>query len=214
MTDQPPDPVADVAGIAAEVEALSRHVAALSQLPSQVERLSRVVARLATAAATQEAGEEGGAATWLALDCDTDTAAALLSHLCEWVATVYLRYSDAGRGLPDCWMRHPDMVEELLWLRGAWLHAYGKNARPTDVGDWHDRQRPGVTRRIRIYGGACSIELHEPGQERATTAPSVLFAAAAERIAQWWTTDRDQPGPAPTHEELWKARLNSNNHKT
>ncbi len=45
-----------------------------------------------------------------------------------WVSGVYLRYSDAVNAFPDCWMWHPDVVEELLWLHRAWLSAYDPEA--------------------------------------------------------------------------------------
>ena len=44
--------------------------------------------------------------------------------LAGWVAGIYLRYLDAAQSLPECWLWHPEVVEELLWLHTAWLHAY------------------------------------------------------------------------------------------
>ena len=44
----------------------------------------------------------------------------------------------------------------------AWSAAYqGPQASVALVGDWHDRQRPGVVRRIRQSAGSCSIENHQ-----------------------------------------------------
>jgi hypothetical protein len=68
------------------------------------------------------------------------------------------------------------------------------------VGDWHDRYRPGVVRRIKATGGTCSLDNHQP--RRAITpadypAPCPVPGAAV-LIAQWWTSDRDQPAPDTT----------------
>jgi hypothetical protein len=118
---------------------------------------------------------------------------------------VYLRYSDAVSGFPDCWMWHPDVVEELLWLHRAWLAAYSPGAPGSAVGDWHDRQRPGVAARIRAYAGMCSLEAHQPGQDRATPAPVTPTADAVEAIAGWWATSRERLGPTPTEEQIAAA---------
>ncbi|MCA1693556.1 MAG: hypothetical protein LC749_01830, partial [Actinobacteria bacterium] len=128
MTDLPPDPVT---GLASEVEALARTVADLAPLPALVQRLSQAVAHIAQHSAQQTDTDRTGAVSWLAYDGDTDTAETILNHLTRWVAGVYLRYSDAPKTFPHCWLWHPDVVEELLWLRGAWLHAYSVHARPT-----------------------------------------------------------------------------------
>ena len=44
---------------------------------------------------------------------------ATLAELGEWLRVVYLRYPDAASGLPECWLWHPDVVEELLWPKGS-----------------------------------------------------------------------------------------------
>jgi hypothetical protein len=65
------------------------------------------------------------------------------------------------------------------------------------VGDWHDRARPGVVRRIRASAGTCSYENHrlDPGSTRLTTQWSTQDAARV--IAAWWTGARDQLPPGP-----------------
>src|SRR5262249_47018486 len=78
----------------------------------------------------------------------TRDAAGLLDKLAAWVGAVYLRYSDAVSGFPECWMWHPDVVEELLWLHHGWLAAYSPGASRTAVGERHDPQRPGGGGRI------------------------------------------------------------------
>jgi hypothetical protein len=94
-------------------------------------------------------------------------------------------------------MWHPDIVEELLWLHLAWLAAHRPDAASSAVGDWHDRQRPGVVRRVNGYASACSLGAHRPGGDRHTPIlPTVTDAAAA--IAGWWATNR-RPARAGTH---------------
>jgi hypothetical protein len=204
-----------VAGLARELEALHRQVRQLRADAGRVDELGATVAQLAETLAGhgQPAGEP--APSWLdhpaepgrdpassraALD-----ATKLLATLAGWVAGAYLRYSDAGSGLPDCWLRHPDVVEELLWLHRAWLAAYAPHAPATAVGDWHDRQRPGVVARIRAYAGTCSLDAHRPGGDQHTSPPTKTPADAAQVIATWWATARDQPAPAPTPEQLAAA---------
>ena len=51
----------------------------------------------------------------------------------------------------------------------AWTAAYeGDEASNKLVGDWHDRQRPGVTRRIGEYAPGCDVLAHRDaaGQPR------------------------------------------------
>jgi hypothetical protein len=117
---------------------------------------------------------------------------------------VYVRYSDA-RHLPECWLWHPDVVEELLWLHAAWIAAYDPEAPPTAVGDWHDRQRPGVVARVHKYAGLCSLEAHRSGQERHLPAPTSPTSDAIPVIAAWWAMSRSEPAPPPTDEQLAAA---------
>ena len=72
---------------------------------------------------------------------------------------VYLRYRDAD--CPSCWLWHPEVVEELWWLRQAHADAYHPETGSwLRVGDWHDRQRPGVVRRLVRAVGSCELALH------------------------------------------------------
>ena len=126
------------------------------------------------------------------------------ADLVGWLGQVYLRYSDAARGLPDCWLWHPDVVEELVWLRHAWFDAYTSgDASVRAAGDWHDRLRPGVARRIAGYTKACSLESHLP--DRASAAIPVPMADAIDPIVTWWVNHRTEPGPNPTDQQLQAA---------
>ena len=220
--DPPPSPDGDppgaaVAGLAREVEALRRRLDQLQSLPVRVEQLADLLARQAeTVAAADAAPATPASPSWLDLPTDPgrpaeSSAAAraaedLLTTLASWVGGVYLRYPDAAQTLPECWLWHPEVVEELLWLHTAWLAAHRPGAASTAVGDWHDRQRPGVARRIRDHAGVCSLEQHQPGAERHTPAPVAPFTEAVPAIAGWWATRRPDPAPAPTAQQLGVAR--------
>lgn len=196
------DPAAAVAGLARETEALRRRLDDLGALRGQVAELADVVADLAERLITDKAAP-AGPTSWLGLpDHDAGEvavrrAAAVLVDLVGWTNLVYLRYPDAAASLPECWLWHPDVVEELLWLRTAWAVAYrGPVASALQAGDWHDRCRPGVVRRIRVAAGTCSRESHR-ASPRPTTA---CLDAVIQAIAAWWTGDRD--GCPPTAEHL------------
>jgi hypothetical protein len=207
---------ASVAGLAREVEQLRRTVADHDALRERLDSLAGLVARLAETLASTPGGT-APMPSWL--DHPTDPgqpveaskaardAQDLLSKLHAWVAGIYLAYSDA-RSLPGCWMWHPDIVEELLWLHLAWLAAHSPDAPSSAVGDWHDRQRPGVVRRVNGYASACSLGAHRPGGDRHTPVlPTVTDASAA--IAGWWATNRDEPAPEPTDDQLAAAAARS-----
>jgi hypothetical protein len=201
-----------VTALARTVQALERRVAEQDALGRRVEELAAMLTRLAqeVTAAKGTGGPSMVAPSWLDLarepgpsDAQAD-AEDILAMLTGWVTGIYLRYSDAR--LPDCWLWHPDVVEELLWLHAAWIAAHHPDAPLGAVGDWHDRQRPGVAARVKTYAGLCSLEAHMPGKERHQPAPAAPTTDAAPAIAGWWATGRDQPAPAPTPEQIDAAR--------
>jgi hypothetical protein len=196
-----------VAGLAREIEALRRDLRRLREVPARLEELAELVAQLAEATATTTAAGAVGAPSWLDLPTEVETAQAVLAELIRWLEVVYLRYPDAAQGLPDCWLWHPDVVEELLWLMHAWLAAYrDENAPVSLAGDWHDRYRPGVIRRINALAGRCSLENHQPRDgQPLPDGPVVPVAAAAEQIATWWATSRTDPPPEPDEWHLATA---------
>ena len=161
-----PDPGEDcpaatsVGGLGRDLEALRRDVTGLAGVARRVEQLGELVTRLAdatTAAATTGPADEG-VVSWLDADLDPhdpSVAEDILTRLAQWVAGVYLRYPDAR--LPDCWLWHPEVVEELLWLHQAWLAAYGEGARPTG--------RPYRPAFARIKSSrTCAPRDHQPGK--------------------------------------------------
>lgn len=196
----------DLAGLARELDLVRRRVEALSSsvdgVPGRVEDLAQVVARLSDTLATVAARHRAPVApSWLLAPADQGEVGALLDGLGGWLAVVFLRYPDAASALPECWMWHASVVEELLWLMHAWSAAYqGANASVAAAGDWHDRQRPGVVARIRKAAGSCSIEAHRtrPGWPADPTGPVPTPGLEhTALIVGWWAAHRDKNAPEP-----------------
>jgi hypothetical protein len=129
-------------------------------------------------------------------------ARAVLIDLVEWLDAVYLRYPDAS--LPACWMWHPTVVEELLWLRHAHAAAYIGSGWAARAGEWHDRHRPGVVSRLAKAVSACGLQRHMPGGQRDTKPQAAPLAGHLDGIAAAWTTTGLPP--APSQEQLRDAQ--------
>lgn len=199
-------PVSDIAGLVREIDLLRRRVDSVVEvttgLPERVEEIAGLVARLtdALAAATVRRRPEP-APSWLLAPSEPSDVRTLLQELCAWLVAVFLRYPDGRSALPECWLWHPDVVEELLWLMHAWCAAYqGANASVSAAGDWHDRQRPGVVARLRKAAGSCSPERHQsrPGWPAEPSGPTEAPGLNhVELIVGWWAERRDQAAPEP-----------------
>lgn len=140
----------------------------------------------------------------------TDFAVAthLMDTLLPWLDGTYLRY--AGAELPACWAWHPDVVEELWWLRNTWLAAYtGEDASWSAIGTWHERHRPGVVQRISEL--RCQIRAHVTEADPTHPRLYVPLADAIPRIAGAWATPerQDWPGAAPTGDDIDAAHAYS-----
>ena len=128
------------AGMAAQIIGLGRDVDSLRRLVQQHDRTVRTISgRLADlevqagssattlAALTEQitelagGGQELGAhRSWFATT-DLAQARSSLVDLVGWLDGVYLQFPDAA--LPSCWLWHPSVVEELLWLRRSWTRS-------------------------------------------------------------------------------------------
>ena len=193
---------AGVAGLAREVETLRRAVAPLVGLPDRVDEVADLITQLTTAvAALTERRSPTPCPSWLLAPTDPLLVEQLLTELVAWLHAVFLRYGDGAGGLPDCWLFHADIVEELIWLQHAWLAAYqGSNVSVALVGDWHDRQRPGVVRRIKSLYGSCSRERHQTRDGWDTAVSGAVEVPGMDQvvvIADWWATRRDETAPEP-----------------
>ncbi|ASR33851.1 hypothetical protein BAY61_01330 [Prauserella marina] len=195
---------AAVAGLAREVEGLRKAVEPVTALSNQIDELARVVQYLAA----RQAGPgpaAGCTPSWLDMPTEPAATREALEELAWWMRLVFLRYADAAQNLPECWLWHPDIVEELLWLMHAWLAAYrDEKATVARAGDWHDRYRPGVVRRIKTLGGNCSLENHQQRGNH-TGSPVVPLTEAMAPISAWWATHREQAAPEPEDEHYAAA---------
>jgi hypothetical protein len=142
-------------------------------------------------------GEGGEAVTWSwLLISDPELAVTVLADLVEWLDRVYLRFPHTELGA--CWLWHPNVIEELLWLRCAHADAYGPETGSwLRAGDWHDRQRPGVVRRVREALGKCDLSLHAPGRPHGHAPAVAPLVAHAAQIAEQWATTGTRPEPTP-----------------
>lgn len=195
----PADPSdAALAGMAREVDGLRRDLATLRALPSRVDELGRLLADLAESVSRKPSAP---APSWLMAPADVETTGPLLDELAAWLGAIYLRYPDAADSFPECWCWHPHVVEELAWLMYAWSAAYqGAAASVALAGDWHDRLRPGVVRRIKATAGVCSLENHQtrPGWPAVPdSTPTVSAEDQLNDIAEWWAHRREEPAPEP-----------------
>lgn len=201
----PADPhAARITALGRELERASRRVTAVEALTRRLDTMLRQLA--ADVALLTPTGDEPNQTpppvrSWLSAD-DPGQASADLVDLVAWVKAVYVRYP--GGALPSCWLWHPTVIEELWWLRHAHQAAYhGRGASWRDVGDWHDRQRPGVSRRVSAVLSACELSRHAPGADRHQATAPVPLAAAAADVAEYWTRSRSTPDP--TEEQLAEA---------
>lgn len=215
MSEQTPS---DTPAVTALSHALERAFRKLDALDRQVGELAEKVAALigpstdaAESQPTPLSVKEPGSRSWLLAD-DPAQAAADLGDLSAWLWRVYLWFPDAW--LSSCWMWHPEVVEELWWLRVAHAEAFdpevGSSMR---VGDWHERQRPGVTRRVRAVLTKCELSRHAPvngrGIDVQPPGPPAL-ARHADALAVVWTAGAGMDavrasGPAPSPEQLAEA---------
>ncbi len=201
-----PEPVSDqvVAGLAREVEELRRAVRKVAGLPAQVEQFAATLAQAVDdLAGAGRRPDPVRPVSWIGhSDQEPEQTPARLAELADWVGAVYLRYPVAARELPDCWLWHTDVVEELAWLHQAWQAAYHpESGTIAAAGDWHDRYRVGVAARVRSAARGCSLENHtsdsRPSGE--LVAPSV---ESVTPVAVWWSSHRDEQPPAPTAGDL------------
>jgi len=187
-----------------ELERATRRLTTVEALTGQLDLMLRQLAADVTLLAPIPDEADDALAlvrSWLAGD-DPAQASADLADLIDWIDAVYVRYP--GAALPSCWLWHPAVVEELWWLRHTHHGAYhGPDACWRDVADWHDRHRPGVTRRITAALGDCELSRHVPSADRHHPAAPVPLAAAAAQVAERWAAHRNTP--TPTQQQLTEA---------
>lgn len=189
-----------VVSLARDVE---RNVRRLGDVEKLVRQLSADVAGLTRRLGAGGSSDVAAVRAWLLAD-DVDQAVTDLADLVAWLDRVYLHYP--GAELRSCWLWHPDVVEELWWLRRAHAEAYDPETGSwLRVGDWHDRQRPGVIQRVAKSIGSCELALHAPGARRHRPPQPVPLTTAAYGLAEWVAGGVSAEAPAPTTEQLAEA---------
>jgi hypothetical protein len=148
------------------------------------------------------AGKDDSSAWLLQVGEEPEKLAERLTDLVEWLDKVFLRYP--GTELPSCWLWHPAVIEELLWLRAYHAQAYGPQGNPTAQGMWHDQSLPRLVERIRKYLGSCSLQDHKPGGQAAKDPAAAPLAGHIGAIVESWTTTGLPP--EPSDEQLEDAR--------
>ena len=172
--DPPPDPDAagPVAGLAREVDGLRRRLDPLDRPARAARRTHRHRHRPRLETRRVDRAPRADAVPVLAAGPHPRTRHHPPARRTRRRGWKRCSCATATPRLPECWLWHPDVVEELLWLSHAWLAAYqGPAASVALAADWHDRLRPGVVRRIKAQAGSCSRERHQtrPGRDRLTT---------------------------------------------
>ncbi|MGH3963019.1 MAG: hypothetical protein ACRDRY_07185 [Pseudonocardiaceae bacterium] len=208
-TPAEPDPA--LVALGREVQRLTRSQTTVQE---RVGELADLLGMLATDVATlaARAGPEGDEAVraWL-LTTDPRLAHDDLTDLVEWLGRVWLHYPDAV--LPSCWLWHPAVIEELRWARCAHREAYhDKHGTWQKVGDWHDRQRPGVVARINRYAGNCELREHAEGASQRRPAREVPLTDAVSIIARAWTTTPDSQ-VIPSELQVRRAEQHDDTHR-
>jgi len=202
------DPVGDLAKLADRAirQAGDAHarVGAVELLIRQLA--ADVVALRDIAQSRADADDARAVRSWL-LTTDPDSARRILDDLVVWVDQVYLAYD--GVILRSCWLWHPAVVEELVALREAHHDAYaGPAAGWKAVGDWHERYRPGVAKRVNATLSGCDLSEHLPGAPRQAVARPAPLTSAVGAVAQAWTDHRGTP--EPTDDQIEAAERHDN----
>lgn len=204
----PTDATPDVGGIAREVDRVSRRVDDLARdLPPALERVGELdvsvekLGNLVADVMDRLRGDQAEARAWL-LVSDPEVARAMLTDLVGWLDAVYLRYP--GASLPACWLWHPSVIEELLWLRAAHADAYSGRGWGVRAGMWHDQQRPRVVERIQKMIGTCDLAQHVSGGQKAKAPIAAPLAGHVDAVADAWTSTGLPPEPSV--EQLEHAR--------
>ena len=150
---------------------------------------------------TEPADPPPAAFSWLDAPGTGRDLAQHLDRLNSWLRRIYLWFAE----LPECWLWHPVVLQELSVLMAIWDAAHAPGAPIHALGDWHDRYRPRVTERIAVYTKGCALERHQREQRPAAEPPN---ADQVDVIARWWATAWTQPAPAPAAALIERRQAN------
>lgn len=82
-----------------------------------------------------------------------------------WVEWVTTRFDVPVSLIPDCWWKHPALVEELSALHTAWRTAYDKQDSGLGPVMWLERWHNAKARLRAAYPGSCTSG-HQPHKRR------------------------------------------------
>jgi hypothetical protein len=72
-------------------------------------------------------------------DAGEEETAEALHELSAWVTWLVARYNVDTRKIPDCWIDHTDLIEELSALHTAWQVAFDQTDGGYGPVGWHER---------------------------------------------------------------------------
>jgi hypothetical protein len=88
------------------------------------------------------------------------------AELCEWVIWLYGRYRlTLEDRLPDCWPRHPELIEELWALRAWRTEAYGPDGTGQSAVYWHQALVTFLTHVSAWWAGGCRAGHKNPNTD-------------------------------------------------
>jgi hypothetical protein len=202
--EEPTQPL-DAQAIVRGVDRLERRVQDLADAKGWDDDLRdmwKSIRHLGDGLAALLAPSKDGSRSWLLqVGEDPEKLVERLTDLVEWLDAVYLRYP--GTELSSCWMSHPWVVEELLWLRGYHAQAYGPQGNPTAQGMWHDQSLPRLAERVRKEIGTCDLSKHVRAGQADKAPLAAPLAGHIQAVAAAWSST-GLPAE-PTDEQLADA---------
>jgi hypothetical protein len=206
--------------LAKQVDVLRKQVSDIPLLQADVAAHGRSLAVLA--AMNRPTTEQPAIAGQVAADAedvvpewmwvrDAAQAVAWLNDLTVWVPRVWLRYP--GAAMPKCWPWHPAAVAELLACRHVWGSATASGAGTDALAAWHDRWRPGTSRRVGQVMSGC--ERSQGCHTNVTMKHWRFDLDQLDDLAVWWAESSHNPNvevesaPGLTHEPVHPDRVPS-----
>ncbi|WES65983.1 hypothetical protein P0L94_07890 [Microbacter sp. GSS18] len=105
----------------------------------------------------------GRPVNWYTLD--DDDAADAWGALRPWVEWFTTRYDISLMIVPDCWWKHPGLVDELAALHTAFVASFDDSDTGYGPIGWHERLALALPRLRNHYAGGCSNG-HRPHRPR------------------------------------------------
>jgi hypothetical protein len=178
----------------------------LVRAKSAFAKLTKLVEGLAQAA--QEEVEPPF--SWI-MATDPITASEQLTALESWTNRVLVHFP--GGRLPDCWRRHPEVVEWLFVLMDGHTQFWAPKAKVNDRFDWTNRWVPETVKRINSAIGSCGLTapLHTgiiPEHRDGVKTFQSASQPGLDRIeaSAWVATKGVILMPAPTQEAILESR--------